>query len=126
MKIGRRSASFSFSFLRVNIRPSKIVLRRSPKKKVFKNFFPAINKISATQKILLFSSREQSNFRGLEAKDLTFEAEDMTFEAVVYIPEVDSSRTHFDVLGLEGHVLGLKSSKIGLFSARGQQYFLSC
>ena len=37
-----------------------------------------------------------------------------------------SSRSHFKVLGLEGQVLGLKSSKIGLSSARGQHYFLNC
>ena len=68
MKIGRRSANFSFSFLRVNIRPSKLVLRRSPKKKVFKHFFQAINKISTTQKILLFSSREQGNLEDLRPR----------------------------------------------------------
>ena len=39
-----------------------------------------------------------------------------------------ASRTDFEVLGLEGQVLslGLKASKIGLSSARGQHYFLNC
>ena len=46
----------------------------SPKKKVFKNFFQAICKISTLQKKVLSWSKGQGNFRGLEAKDLTFEA----------------------------------------------------
>ena len=54
------------------------------KKKVFKNFFPAIYKILTIQKILLSSSREQGNFRGLEAsmskvKDIKNVLEDSTF-----------------------------------------------
>ena len=44
----------------------KNFLRRSPKNKVFKIFFQANYKILTIQKILLSSSREQSNFRGLE------------------------------------------------------------
>ena len=43
------------------------------------------------------------------------------------VPEVESLRTHFEVLGLEGQVLGLdlslESSKIALTSTRGQHYF---
>ena len=45
-------------------------------------------------------------------------------------PEVESSKTHFEVLGLglEGQVLclGLKSSKIDLSLAQGLHYFLEC
>ena len=53
----------------------------------------------------------------------------------ILTPEVESSRTHFEVLGLglglEGQVLGLgleasSPRKLGLSSARGQQYFLNC
>ena len=39
----------------------------SSKKKVFKNFFQALHKILTIQEIELSSSREQANFRGLEA-----------------------------------------------------------
>ena len=37
------------------------------KKNVFQKIFQALHKILAIQKILLSSSREQANFRGLEA-----------------------------------------------------------
>ena len=36
-----------------------------------------------------------------------------------------SLRTHYEVLGLEGQLLGLKGSKITLSLARGQHYFLN-
>ena len=41
--------------------------KRSPQKNVFQKIFQALHKILAIQKILLSSSREQANFRGLEA-----------------------------------------------------------
>ena len=45
----------------------KKIFRRSPVKKVFQTFFQAIYKISTIQENVLSSSREQGNFRGLEA-----------------------------------------------------------
>ena len=55
---------------------SQKFFRRSPQKNVFQKIFQALHKILTIQKIVLFSSRGQANFRGLEAKDLTFEAKD--------------------------------------------------
>ena len=40
---------------------------RSPQKNVFRKIYQALYKILTIQKILLSSSREQANFRGLEA-----------------------------------------------------------
>ena len=56
--------------------PCQKFFRRSPEKNVFRKIFQALHKILTIQKIALFSSRGQANFRGLEAKakDLTFEA----------------------------------------------------
>ena len=48
-------------------RSSKVFFRRSSKKKIFKNIFQEIYKILTIQKIVLFLSRGQGNFRGLEA-----------------------------------------------------------
>ena len=48
-------------------RSSRKFFSRSPKIKVFKNIFQANYKISTIQKIVLSSSRGQSNFWGLEA-----------------------------------------------------------
>ena len=50
------------------------------KKNVFQKIFQALHKILTIQKIVLSSSRGQANFRGLEAKDLTFEAKAMYFK----------------------------------------------
>ena len=50
--------------------------KRSPQKNVFQKIFQALHKILTIQKLVLSSSRGQANFRGLEAKDLTFEAKD--------------------------------------------------
>ena len=41
--------------------------RRSPEKNVFQKNFQALHKLLTTQKIVLFSSRGQGHFRGLEA-----------------------------------------------------------
>ena len=41
--------------------------KRSPQKNVFQKIFQALHEILTIQKILLFSSRGQANFRGLEA-----------------------------------------------------------
>ena len=46
---------------------SEKFFRRSPEKNIFQKIFQSIRKISTTQKIVLFSSREQGNFRGLQA-----------------------------------------------------------
>ena len=73
---------------------SKEFFRRSPKKKrssqkffkrfpqinVFQKIFQALHKILTIQKLVLSSSRGQANFRGLEAKDLTFEAKAKDFK----------------------------------------------
>ena len=56
-------------------RYSEKFFRRSPEKTVFQNIFQKLYKL-LTQIIVLSSSRGQDNFRGLEAKDLTFEAKD--------------------------------------------------
>ena len=48
-------------------RSSQKFFRRSPQKDVFQKIFQALHKILTTQKIVLSSSREQANFRGLEA-----------------------------------------------------------
>ena len=48
-------------------RSSQKFFRRSPQKNVFQKIFQALHKILAIQKIVLFSSRGQANFRGLEA-----------------------------------------------------------
>ena len=59
-------------------RSSRKIFKRSPLKNVFQKIFQALHKILTFQKIVLSSSRGQTNFRGLEAKakDLTFEAKD--------------------------------------------------
>ena len=46
---------------------SQKFFKRSPRKNVFQKIFQALHKILTIQKILLSSSREQANFRGLEA-----------------------------------------------------------
>ena len=46
------------------------------KKTFSKKFFKRSTKFQQFKKIVLSSSRGQANFRGLEAKDLTFEAKD--------------------------------------------------
>ena len=66
----------STSALQKKKRSSQKFFRRSPQKYVFQKIFQALHKILTIQKILLSSSRGQANFRGLEAKDLTFEAKD--------------------------------------------------
>ena len=48
-------------------RSSQKFFKRSPQKNVFQKIFQALHKILTIQKILLSSSREQANFRGLEA-----------------------------------------------------------
>ena len=55
-------------------RSSQKFFRRSPQKNVFQKIVQALHKILTIQKLVLSSSRGQANFRGLEAKDLTFEA----------------------------------------------------
>ena len=50
-----------------NERSSKIFFKRSTRKNVFQIIFQALHKILTIQKIVLSSSREQANFRGLEA-----------------------------------------------------------
>ena len=59
---------------------SQKFFKRSPQKTVFRKIFQALHKILTIQKILLSSSRGQANFRGLEAKDLTFEAKAKDFK----------------------------------------------
>ena len=53
-------------------RSSQKFFRRSPQKNVFQKIFQAPHKILTIQKIVLFSSRGQANFRGLEAKAKDF------------------------------------------------------
>ena len=53
--------------LQTKKRSSQKFFYRSPLKNVFQKFFQALHKILTIQKILLFSSRGQANFRGLEA-----------------------------------------------------------
>ena len=53
-------------------RSSQKIFRRSPQKSVFQKIFQALHKILTIQKIVLSSSREQANFRGLEAKAKDF------------------------------------------------------
>ena len=48
-------------------RSSQKFFKRSPQKNVFQKNFQALHKILTIQKIVLFSSRGQANFRGLEA-----------------------------------------------------------
>ena len=48
-------------------RSSQKFFKRSPQKNVFQKNFQALHKIFTIQKIVLFSSRGQANFRGLEA-----------------------------------------------------------
>ena len=48
-------------------RSSQKFFKQSPLKDVFQNFFQALHKILAFQKIVLSSSRGQANFRGLQA-----------------------------------------------------------
>ena len=57
-------------------RSSQKFFKRSPRTNVFQKIFLALHKILTIQKIVLSSSRGQANFRGLKAKDLTFEAKD--------------------------------------------------
>ena len=47
-------------------RSSQKFFRRSPQKNVFQKIFQALHKILTIQKIVLFSSRGQANFRGLD------------------------------------------------------------
>ena len=61
-------------------RSSQKFFKRSPQKNVFQTIFQALHKISTIQKLVLSSSRGQANFRGLEAKDLTFEAKAKGFK----------------------------------------------
>ena len=61
-------------------RSSQKFFKRSPQKHVFQKIFQALHKILTIQKIVLSSSRGQANFRGLEAKDLTFEAKAKDFK----------------------------------------------
>ena len=49
-------------------RYSEKFFRRSPEKTVFHEIFQALHKLLTTPKIVLSSSREQANFRGLEAR----------------------------------------------------------
>ena len=52
------------------IRSSEKFFRRSPEKTVLQKNFQALHKLLTSHKIVLSSSREQDNFRGLEAKDV--------------------------------------------------------
>ena len=61
-------------------RSSQKFFKRSPLKNVFQKIFQPLHKILTFQKIVLSSSRGQANFRGLEAKDLTFEAKAKDFK----------------------------------------------
>ena len=51
-------------------RSSQRFFKRSPQKNVFQKIFQALHKILTIQNIVLFSSRGQANFRGLEASRL--------------------------------------------------------
>ena len=48
-------------------RSSQKFFKRSPRKNVFQKLFQALHRILTIQKILLYSSRGQTNFRGREA-----------------------------------------------------------
>ena len=48
-------------------RSSQKFFRRSPQRNVFQKIFQALHKILTIQNIVLFPSRGQANFRGLEA-----------------------------------------------------------
>ena len=61
-------------------RSSQKFFTRSPQKNVFQKIFQPLHEILTIQKIVLSSSRGQANFRGLEAKDLTFEAKAKDFK----------------------------------------------
>ena len=49
-------------------RSSQKFFKQSPKKNVFRKIFQALHKILTIQKIVLFSSRGQANFRGLDLR----------------------------------------------------------
>ena len=59
--------NFSGDLQKKKKRSSQKFFKRSPQKNVFQIMFQALHKILTIQKILLFSSRGQANFRGLEA-----------------------------------------------------------
>ena len=71
---GPRTQSASALQKKKKKRSSQKFFKQSPLKNVFQKIFQALHKILTFQKIVLSSSRGQANFRGLEAKDLTFEA----------------------------------------------------
>ena len=84
-------------------RSSQKFFKRSPLQNAFQKIFQPLHKILTFQKIVLSSSRGQANFRGLEA-----------------------SRPWPRRSSPWPWPRGLKSSKIGLSSARGQHYFWNC
>ena len=55
------------SALQKQKRSSEKFFGRSPEKNVFQKIFQALHKLLTTTKIVLSSSRGQTNFRGLEA-----------------------------------------------------------
>ena len=75
----KKKKVFTKNFQAISIkkkRSSHNFFKRSPQNNVFQKIFQALHKILTIQKIVLSSSRGQANFRGLEAKDLTFKAKD--------------------------------------------------
>ena len=69
-------------------RSSQKFFRRSPQKNVFQKIFQVLLKILTIQKIVLSSSRGHANFRGLEAKDLTFDAKAKDFKMCLEAKDV--------------------------------------
>ena len=64
----KKKKVFTKLFQAISIkRSSQKFFKRSPQKNVFQKIFQALHKILTIQKIVLFSSRGQANFRGLEA-----------------------------------------------------------
>ena len=62
-----RTKDTSASALQKKKTSSQKFFKRSPQKHVFQKNFQALHKILTIQKIVLFSSRGQASFRGLEA-----------------------------------------------------------
>ena len=74
-------------------RSSQKFFRRSPQKNVFQKIFQALLKILTVQKIVLSSSREQANFRGLEASRPRPRTSKSVLEDVLEAKDVLENRT---------------------------------
>ena len=102
-----RTKDTSASALQKKKRSSQKFFKRSPQKNVFQKIVQALHKILTIKKIVLFSSRGQTNFQGLEAsrpRPRTWPSRPRTSKCVLRAKDVlEDSTSGYDQRWSRGH-----------------------